>query len=347
MRKRPHPFAMMYAITMVMILTARCPSFAEESPSARDLEAALARAGDNRGELERALQQAPEEQRAGLVFLLVNMPDNDLHTLGADFLLENVALAYQARKSAPWGRDIPEAIFLNHVLPYANVDEKRDPWRKELFELCRPLIKDCKTPGEAAHKLNSTLFGKLGVKFSTRRSKPHQSPKETIEQKMASCTGLSILLIDACRSVGIPARLVGTPRWVSVPGNHTWVEIWDQGWHFTGACEPDPKGLDRGWFADRAAQAKKDSRLHAIYAASFRRTDVLFPLVWNPRQTTVHAENVTERYTRKEPAAPGEGLSNEQTQRIKEAAQDFFEADADKQGGLEVRPQSGSLARQT
>ena len=40
------------------------------------------------------------------------------------------------------------------MLPYANVDEKRDAWRKEFFELCLPIAKECKTPGEAAHKLN-------------------------------------------------------------------------------------------------------------------------------------------------------------------------------------------------
>ena len=27
------------------------------------------------------------------------------------------------------------------------------------------------------------------------------------------------------------------------------MEIWDEDWHFTGACEPDPKGLDRGWYS--------------------------------------------------------------------------------------------------
>lgn len=29
----------------------------------------------------------------------------------------------------------------------------------------------------------------------------------------ASCTGLSIMFLDALRSVGVPARLVGTPAW--------------------------------------------------------------------------------------------------------------------------------------
>ena len=49
-------------------------------------------------------------------------------------------------------------------------------------------------------------------------------------------------------AVGIPARVAGTPMWTNMRGNHTWVEVWDGGWHFVGAAEPDPKGLDHTWF---------------------------------------------------------------------------------------------------
>jgi poly(3-hydroxybutyrate) depolymerase len=269
---------------------------------------ALAKAKDNRPELEKALHAVPREQRPGLAFLIANMPDGDLRSLKADFLLSNCALAYRARKETPWGADIPEDVFLNDVLPYANVDEKRDAWRKEFFDLGMPIVKGCKTPSEAAQRLNSQVFGKLHVKYSTQRKAPNQSPRESIAGGMASCTGLSIVLSDACRAVGVPARLVGTPMWTNNRGNHTWVEIWDHGWHFTGACEPDPNGLDRGWFVGDAARAQKDSFAHAIYAARFAKTKLYFPLVWAPGNKDVPAENVTDRYTNKgsprtEPAA--------------------------------------------
>ena len=199
-------------------------------------------------------------------------------------------------------KQIPEAIFFNNVLPYANVDEKRDPWRKELLELCLPIAKECQTPSEAAQRLNVEVFPKLKLGYSTQRKAPNQSPKESIEQGKASCTGLSIVLSDACRSVCVPARLVGTPLWANKRGNHTWVEIWDGDWQFTGACEPDKNGLNRGWFIGDAAQAKKDSFEHAIYAASFAKTKQHFPLVWAMRNKGVPAENVTDRYARPDEA---------------------------------------------
>jgi hypothetical protein len=264
------------------------------------VEKQLDLAKDNRGELEKALLATPKEQQKGMEFLFQHMPERDLKTLKADYLTENRKYAYEARAKLPWGREITDDLFFNNVLPYANLDETRDPWRKELYELCLPMVKDCKTPADAAQLLNRELFPKMKVRYSTQRKAPNAGPKQTIETGLASCTGLSILLSDACRAVCIPTRVVGTPLWANKRGNHTWLEIWDKNWHFTGACEPDPAGLDRGWFVGDAAQAKKDVPEHAIYAASFAKTDTHFPLVWAPNSKAVHAENVTDRYAKKE-----------------------------------------------
>jgi hypothetical protein len=97
--------------------------------------------------------------------------------------------------------------------------------------------------------------------------------------------------------------LAGTPLWANKRGNHTWVEVWDKDWHFTGACEQDPQGLDRGWFVGDAAQARKDVFEHAIYAASFKRSKVWFPMVWAMGNHQVPGENVTDRYAKK-PVVP-------------------------------------------
>lgn len=253
----------------------------------------LQMAGENQDELVKAIQSVPADQRDELEFLIRNMPSHDLKNLSAEFLLTNVALACQTRQQAPW--EISDELFLNYVLPYANIDEPRDPWRQEFMMLCQPIVKDCKTPAEAAQKLNETVFKKLSVKYSTARKRANQSPKESIEQGLASCTGLSIILTDACRSVGVPARLVGIPSWKNKRGNHTWVEVWDQEWHFTGAAEPNPKGLNHTWFQGDAALADPNSKMHSIYAARFSKSDIVFPMVWSPEKR-VYAENVTTRY---------------------------------------------------
>ena len=107
--------------------------------------------------------------------------------------------------------------------------------------------------------------------------------------------------MDACRAVGVPARVAGTPLWFNKRGNHTWVEVWDDGWHFMGAAEPDKNGLNRGWFTHDASQAIKDDPKHAIYASSFAKTGLTFPMVWARNAKYVSAVNVTDRYTPNKP----------------------------------------------
>lgn len=167
-----------------------------------------------------------------------------------------------------------------------------------MFERCLPIVSECQTPGEAAQKLNRELFPLVNVRYATSREKANQSPGESMRQGVASCTGLSILLADACRSVGVPARLAGTPSWTKKRGNHTWVEIWDDGqWHFTGAAEPADQGLNHGWFTHDAAQADASRPINRIYATSFARTGLYFPMVWSRDNRDVPAVDVTGRYT--------------------------------------------------
>ena len=267
------------------------------------LQIALGCAGKNRNEIQKALDNVPAEQREAMEFLVANMPRGDLRALSADFLLENVRLAYKAWNESPWRNDVPKDVFLNYVLPYANIDERRDPWRKEFYDKYRPLVKQARTPGEAAVLLNQKVFPLIKVHYSTKRPKAVQSPAESARAGLASCTGLSIILVDACRAAGVPARFVGT-LWADNSGNHSWTEVWDGGgWHYTGSAEPAGNKLDSAWFGGKAATAPRDDPWHAIYAVSFRRTPIKFPLAWDPA-IDVYSLNVTDRYKNEGPKTP-------------------------------------------
>ncbi|MEZ6094234.1 MAG: transglutaminase domain-containing protein [Pirellulaceae bacterium] len=286
------------AVLISFILLTHATVDGQQAASDGDvLDARLKTAGEHRPDLEQALQSVPTEHRTMMEFLVQYLPDRDLGIIDSERLLETVSLASKVRGQTDWQRSIPDDVFLNNVLPYANMDESRDPWRREFYERFWPLVKDCRSTTEAAQILNSKIFGELNVRYSTQRKRANQSPRESIDQGLASCSGLSIILVDACRAVGVPARIAGIPKWANKNGNHTWVEIWDGDWHFTGAAEYDPNGLDRTWFNADAALADESKVLNSIYAISYRPTGLHFPMVWAPRDKSLHAENVTARYT--------------------------------------------------
>lgn len=260
------------------------------------IDRTIATAGDNAKELKKALKEVPRNEREGMAFLISYMPERDAKSLSADFLLENVQYAYKARAEFPWAKDVPDSVFLNDVVAYANLNENRESWRKDFYERFKKYVAPCKTMREAIDSVNKNVRDELLVDYNTKREKPDQAPYESMRQHMASCSGLSILLTDAFRAVGIPSRVAGTPAWHDDRGNHNWNEVWIDGqWRFTEYYPSDD--LDQSWFLTDAGKAIKEDVRKAIYAASFKPTGCYFPLVWDENIRYVHAENVTDRYT--------------------------------------------------
>lgn len=245
--------------------------------------------------IERAEAAHGQAGRRAAEFLVAHRPEKDAQ-LDADLLWSNLDLALKARTEFAWARQVPEELFLNDVLPYAVLDETRENWRPVFYEQCRAIVQDCATATEAIGALNREYFNLINVHYNTGRKSPNQSPSESIAQGRATCTGLSIILVYACRSVGIPARAAGVASWHDKRGNHTWVEAWDGQWHYTGADEYDANGLNRAWFAGDAARAVAGDPTYAVWATSWQETGQHFPLVWDEASRVVHGVDVTVRY---------------------------------------------------
>lgn len=269
--------------------------FSCKSASNEDLNKALAQSKGNVNELKKAINHYKGEKREAIEFLIKHMPERDLLSLDAVFLIENVDYAYIARENYKWAQELDKEIFFNEVLPYASLNERRDRWRPDFYERFKKHIASSENIEEAIWAVNNNIFEELKVEYNTDRDKPDQSPYESMELGMASCSGLSILLVDAFRAVGIPARIAGTPNWFNNSGNHNWVEVFVNGtWHFT---EYYATGVfDEAWFLERAAKADVNNPDQWMYASSFKPTNIHFPLVWDENIKYVAAENVTERY---------------------------------------------------
>ena len=256
-------------------------------------------------ELETLMAETPMEQQREMAFLIKNMPDFDREAMDLALLKENVEYAHMVRERYTWAKQLPEDVYLYDVLPYHVVDEVRDSWRKELYEMFAPAVDSCNTMYDAICAVNANIPRLTGVDYNTKREKTNQSPRESMRQGMASCTGLAILLVDAYRAVGIPARFAGTASWHDNRGNHSWTEVWLDGkWRVTEYYFPSK--LDHLWFMPDASKADANNRTYAIYATRFGKADDWFPMVWADGDVEgrpieelpkwVGAENVTKRY---------------------------------------------------
>ena len=121
------------------------------------LDEALRRAGSNAVELGQALRQAPQEHTEAVAFLISYMPQRDLQTLTASFILDNVACAYEAKERFPWGKSIPKDVFFNDVLPYCVMNETRDNWRRVFYERFAKYVAGARDIFEAIEALNKNI----------------------------------------------------------------------------------------------------------------------------------------------------------------------------------------------
>lgn len=290
-------FTTLLAVAASALLAVSCndPYKNVDADIAAKAKANIATASPERAKaLEQVLKDIKPEYREGMAYLYAYMPKHDIDTLSTSLIKENIEYAYKAYETYPWVKELPTEIFYNEVLPYVCVDETRDSWRPMFMEIFGPMAAASADMTSAIDTINKSIQKAVNVVYNVKRKKPNQSPRESMEINMASCTGLSILLIDAFRAVGIPARFAGTPMWVSREGNHNWVEVWIDGkWYVT---EYSPEKLNYAWFMPRAGKADKNDKSTWIYAASYAPTGMNYPLVWNRHDTTVYGIDVTDRY---------------------------------------------------
>jgi Transglutaminase-like superfamily. len=191
------------------------------------------------------------QQDEALKFLYAFMPLNDLADYSVDFFLSNINVSLRAKKDLPWGKPIPDDIFLHYVLPVRVNNENLDSFRIRYYDEILSRVKN-KSIVDAALEINHWCHEKVTYQPSDSRT---SAPMSTILSARGRCGEESTFTVAALRTAGIPARQVYTPRWAHCDDNHAWVEFWNNGhWSYMGACEPEPVA-DRGWFTEPARRA--------------------------------------------------------------------------------------------
>jgi transglutaminase-like putative cysteine protease len=191
------------------------------------------------------------QQEEALKYLFAYMPLSDLADYEGDFFLKNANIALKTRKESPWGKSIPEEIFLHYVLPCRVGGGKLDSFRIAYYDEIQRRVKGMDAL-HAALEINHWCHEKV-----TYQNIPGMTPgpMNIILSACGRCGMQSAFTVASLRTAGIPARKVSVPRWAHMHGNHAWVELWINGkWHYMEACQPEPV-LDRAWFTEDASRA--------------------------------------------------------------------------------------------
>jgi hypothetical protein len=276
--------------------------------------------GDDKYSCENAYEAFVE----GMTYLEANLPSFDVTnkcSLGfsgtgnvedANPGVANVGanVSLQVKSSYKWAAEVPKDIFFEYVLPYANVNEGRSDWRELMLPVVQSVISasgqnpDEMTTEDVVYTVNDGLwngaFGK-NIVFKSSQTPKIYDPMSTLAFGYASCTGVSIFFIDALRSIGVAARIAGTPAWngQASNGNHNWLEIWSPGvgWQFieaapAGGGETLTNPCDK-WFCNPSNFANGTQ----VFAARFTQaSEVRYPMAWDLSNTQIPGVDRTAYY---------------------------------------------------
>ena len=193
---------------------------------------------------------------------------------------------------ARWQQEIPADIRTHYLESDRVLSEDTCDWRKPVADIFEPAVKDCKTAREAVLHIAANMTQLTGTYYSAERRRQDMNAVEALEEKKISCTGQTILMVCAFRSIGIPARAVGIPTWNHVRGNHTWPEVWLDGkWEM---IEFNEKAFNTGWVMENIGMLDPEHPWQRI-VAQHPQGNRVFP-VGDMLNNPIAAEDVTERY---------------------------------------------------
>ena len=121
------------------------------------------------------------------------------------------------------------------------------------------------------------------VKYTPRHFGPAWTAGRTLMERVGSCRDLAILLMETCRSIGIPSRFVSGYQFMDQPPEkyelHAWTEVFIPGFGWRG-FDPSGCGLINSKYITLASSSK--SELVAPVRGSFSGApDMKSELKWN------------------------------------------------------------------
>ncbi len=155
----------------------------------------------------------------------------DYNVITADFLIDNIDLAFKAWRNFKWAQHINFQQFCEYILPYRGTNEPLENWRSyfwKKYQWVVDSVKDKTDPVEACAVINTDI--RSWFKFDPRfyRQSTDQGLTDMLRNKKGRCEDMTNLAIYAMRTMGVPVTSDFTPYWAKTGNNHAWNTVIDK-----------------------------------------------------------------------------------------------------------------------
>ena len=138
---------------------------------------------------------------------------DDVMHITAEYLINNIDLAFKVWHEQPWGKTIPFDVFCEEILPYRLHTEPLENWREKVLASFADLYNSFRqdtsiTTVEACCKVNDVL-----PRFRMDKDFPHMSYSQLMASTRGVCDQMAALGVFVMRGLGIPVTNDFTPVW--------------------------------------------------------------------------------------------------------------------------------------
>lgn len=155
----------------------------------------------------------------------------DSKIITADYLIENIDIAYRLWKERSWNKSLSFEEFCEYLLPYRISSEPLERWRKPYMDKYGTILDSLYKGSDmvkAAQSLSEYIAQKEKIVFNSDFYPLNPGPIFYYNYKCGSCVDLKDIAIYLLRSVGIPCAghfYITSPN--EGTGGHTWAVIKD------------------------------------------------------------------------------------------------------------------------
>ncbi|MCP4093232.1 MAG: transglutaminase domain-containing protein [Planctomycetes bacterium] len=152
----------------------------------------------------------------------------DLDVMTADYLINNVEMAFDAWRGKPWASQMNFDTFCQHILPYRGSNEPLDDWRAQVMNHFADLdqqLDDPNSAAAAAGKIEAQAHAWVGFWDLYYLHPTDQSYGEMMASGKGRCEDITNMISYGLRANAVAVGSDYTPAWANRDNNHAWTTV--------------------------------------------------------------------------------------------------------------------------
>lgn len=170
---------------------------------------------------------SPDKQRMIETYQLGEpVIEEDAKHITADFLIENIELAFKVWQERPWGKYIPFEAFCEDILPYRIGAEPLENWREKVLASFAGLEAELNKPGMTAVEA-CTIVNEILPDFKLDSDFPDMNYSQSMASTRGSCDKMANFTVYVMRGLGIPVTVDHVLVYTGRAVGHVWNAVRD------------------------------------------------------------------------------------------------------------------------